>query len=755
MSKKGVTNILKSVGFVAGATVTVTGLGLCGYALADGAVKLPSTATEIITPTPPQDVSTVVTDETITIVSIANAEYSLDGIVWQDSNIFLDLQPAQEYTVYIRIKATADTPASEPTQVNVTTDKSIQQVPQVTTPEATANSIIFEHIVGVEYSINNGVDWQTENIFSNLSPAQEYTILVRYKETDTQYASEPFTVQISTLKDTQEAPNITEAETTSPNSITMPIVENVEYSLNNETWQDNNVFNDLTPGQAYTIYIRYKETATQYASPAISIEVTLDKLSQDAPQVTQAESFTSDSITMPLIVGAEYSINNGIDWQDENVFGDLEPKTEYTIYVRLAETATQYASAITQVTVITDSAAGLYDTSTGQRTMSWQDLIDDNIITVNNGTLTNISNKSLQHKLIVDDSVTAIGDYAFQSCAELTEIVLPNTINSIGDYAFYFCSNLKSVAIPEGVQEIKQGTFSSCDNLEYLYLPASVTIANYAIPTGNNLVLELNEQNPNYTLENNILYNKNKTIIIRCPYSPTSNIVLPSTVTSIAISAFKGCTNLNSITLSNNLTSIPENAFASSSLESINIPDNITSIGNSAFNYCVNLEEVVMPNTITFIGNYAFTGCSSLTNLIIPGSVKTFGSDTFSEAGLESVIIEEGVTSLNFNMFSACVNLTSVTLPNTLISIESGVFNTCKSLENIVLPASLTGLSGLAFSNCTSLQTITLQSITPPTLFPTVSTPDNVIYKVPMSSVEAYKTANVWSNYADKIVGYE
>ena len=75
MSKKGVTNILKSVGFVAGATVTVTGLGLCGYALADGAVKLPSTATEIITPTPPQDVSTVVTDKTITIVSIENAEY--------------------------------------------------------------------------------------------------------------------------------------------------------------------------------------------------------------------------------------------------------------------------------------------------------------------------------------------------------------------------------------------------------------------------------------------------------------------------------------------------------------------------------------------------------------------------------------------------------------------------------------------------------------------------------------------------------
>ena len=73
--------------------------------------------------------------------------------------------------------------------------------------------------------------------------------------------------------------------------------------------------------------------------------------------------------------------------------------------------------------------------------------------------------------LVIPNSVTSIGNYAFSGCSVLTSITIGNSVTSIGDYAFW-CSGLTSVAIPNGVTSIGESAFSNCSGL------TSVTIGN-------------------------------------------------------------------------------------------------------------------------------------------------------------------------------------------------------------------------------------------------------------------------------------
>ena len=105
---------------------------------------------------------------------------------------------------------------------------------------------------------------------------------------------------ITPEKTQQESPQVTQAQEVTTNSIIMPIISGAEYSLDEETWQESNIFSGLTPGQTYTVYVRMAETEKLLASDSVNIEITLDKLTQEAPQVTQAEIVTADTITMPV-----------------------------------------------------------------------------------------------------------------------------------------------------------------------------------------------------------------------------------------------------------------------------------------------------------------------------------------------------------------------------------------------------------------------------------------------------------------------
>ena len=75
----------------------------------------------------------------------------------------------------------------------------------------------------------------------------------------------------------------------------------------------------------------------------------------------------------------------------------------------------------------------------------------------------------------IPNSVTEIGDYAFEYCSALTSVTIPNSVTEIGDYTFEYCRALTSVTIPNSVTKIRDLAFAGCSALTSVTIPNSVT----------------------------------------------------------------------------------------------------------------------------------------------------------------------------------------------------------------------------------------------------------------------------------------
>ena len=199
--------------------------------------------------------------------------------------------------------------------------------------------------------------------------------------------------------------------------------------------------------------------------------------------------------------------------------------------------------------------------------------------------------------------------------------------------------------------------------------------------------------------------------------------------------------------------------FYCKSLTSVNIPDSVTSIGDHAFAYCDSLTSVNIPDSVTTIGNYAFWHCTSLTSVNIPDSVTSIGSCTFYGCkSLTSITIPSSVTSIGNCAFEYCDSLTSVNIPDSVTTIGGWTFDSCDSLTSVNIPDSVTEIGSAAFYSCDSLTSVYCKATTPPALSDTYVFDNNgsgrKIY-VPRQSVNAYKNAKGWNEYASAIVGYD
>ena len=241
--------------------------------------------------------------------------------------------------------------------------------------------------------------------------------------------------------------------------------------------------------------------------------------------------------------------------------------------------------------------------------------------------------------------------------------------------------------------------------------------------------------------------------------SSLTSITIPEGVTSIGAYTFHGCSSLTSITIPEGVTSIPSMTFYNcSNLKSITIPESVNSIGASVFSGCSSLTSITIPEGVNSIGERAFECCSSLTSITIPEGVMLIRSGAFSCcSNLTSITIPEGVISIGGDAFYHCSSLTSITIPEGVASIGLWAFRGCSSLTSITIPEGVTSIGEDAFYECSSLENVYCKAITPPVAGVEVfysNASGRKIY-VPMESVEAYKSADSWAEYADSIVGYD
>ena len=225
---------------------------------------------------------------------------------------------------------------------------------------------------------------------------------------------------------------------------------------------------------------------------------------------------------------------------------------------------------------------------------------------------------------------------------ELTAVTIPGGASEVGEGAFAECRALKKVVLKSGVEEIDLFAFSDCSALRSVSIPASVM----SIRTGvfdecvSLMSINVAKGNPDFSSENGVLFNEDKTELILFPRAKKGSYKIPNSVKRLGTSAFENCVGLTNVTLSN-------------SMEKIN---------TAAFKNCTGLKTMVIPNGVTEIGYKAFLNCTGLTSMTIPNSVRFIDIAAFEHcSSLESITIPSGVRNLDISVFSGCTGLKNIT----------------------------------------------------------------------------------------------
>ena len=325
--------------------------------------------------------------------------------------------------------------------------------------------------------------------------------------------------------------------------------------------------------------------------------------------------------------------------------------------------------------------------------------------------------------IVIPDSVTNIGDYAFWNCGSLTNIVIPNSVTSIGDNAFEYCFSLSNLIIPDGVTSIGDGAFVGCTSLSSVVIPDSVSCI------GNN-AFWCCESLTDIVIPNSVT-SIGESAFYEC--SSLTEVVIPDSVTSIGDKAFFCCRSLTDIVIPESVVNLKGNpfcrwdgelkclspyfiydnkllfdkdkskiiAFRVKNTTSYVIPDSVSCIGDRAFYGCSSLSSVVIPDSVTSIGKCAFRGCTSLTDIVIPDCVTSIEDGAFSGCeSLTNLVIPDSVTSIGKCAFRGCTSLTDIVIPDCVTSIEDGAFSGCESLTNLVIPDGITSIGDSAFYEC-------------------------------------------------------
>ena len=367
-------------------------------------------------------------------------------------------------------------------------------------------------------------------------------------------------------------------------------------------------------------------------------------------------------------------------------------------------------------------------------------------------------------------NINVLENYTFMHCSSLTNIVLPKNLQSIKENVFAYCVKLNNIYIPADVNEIGEQAFSGCTNLtnieiagenvQYSYSQSNgmlldtennqiifisdavlKNVTTFSIPEGitnfnvnlhryknittivipKSLVsissadifpetisnVQVTEGNNNFSVENNCLYNEEKTTLIMC-YTKEANVKLAETVKSINSHSFKQAVNIENLEFTESITSLPSYTISGTNtkLKNVRIGANVTSI-NPLFRYgnyygTVTIDEGNQNYSIENNVLYNKEKTKLVTILYrIKGSYRvkdtviTIGSSAFhNQVEMTEVILPEGLKEIS-SSFNYCTGLTSIYIPNSVETINSHAFdNTSSNLNKIQIDKEAGSIEG-------------------------------------------------------------
>ena len=306
--------------------------------------------------------------------------------------------------------------------------------------------------------------------------------------------------------------------------------------------------------------------------------------------------------------------------------------------------------------------------------------------------------------VVFGDCCQSIGSGACRGWNYLTSVTISDNVTSLGAQSFYNTYRLEHLEIGSGITQLNN----------------SYTFYNTCISASTKLDLDLSA---------NVGLNVGNTVFYMCYFN---NVVFPKNCT-LSSTSFQYC---------------------SASTLSFGTGTKISEMGKYIGSFFNSIISNIDLNGVTQICDYAFATTSGYTSITIPPSVTTFGRYAFNQvSSLNSVTIDYASNAiLGGNQFFGS-SITSLTIGSHPTSIGESMFQNCKKLTTLVIPSNISSINAYAFYQCSGLTSITVESVTPPTLggYGVFDGTNNCPIYVPLESVDAYKAASGWSDYASRI----